>query len=109
MNVLFGLLMNFFASQFSKLFLHASFKISITVAFIGLVVSAIYAYIKAYSAIVIGIGQTVPEIVSGVWGWVMPPNINACIFAIVSSVMLRFVTKQYLLLMNHRFRAAISN
>lgn len=109
MSVLFGVLMNFFATQFSKLFLHAAFKISITTAFIGLIVAAIYAYVKAYSAIVNGIGQTVPEIVNGVWGWVMPTNINACIFAIFSTVMLRFITHQYLLLMNARFRAAISN
>lgn len=109
MSVLFGILMNFLATQFSKLFLHASFKIAITLAFIGLIVAAIYAYVKAYSALVNGIGQTVPEIVNGVWGWVMPSNVNACIFAIFSSVMLRFITKQYLLLMNKRFLAAISN
>lgn len=109
MSVLFGILMNFFVDVFSKLFLHAAFKIAITLAFIALVVSAIYAYVSAYSAIVNGIGQTVPEIVNGVWGWVMPDNINACIFAIFSTVMLRFVTKQYLLLLNLRFRAAISN
>lgn len=109
MGVLFGILMNFFVDVFGKIFLHATFKIAITVMFIGLIVSAIYAYVKAYSAIVNGISQTVPEIVNGVWGWVMPDNINACIFAIFSSVMLRFITKQYLLLMNHRFRAAISN
>lgn len=109
MNVLFGILMNFFATQFSKLFMHFAFKSAITVAFIGLVVAAIYAYVKAYSAIVNGIGQTVPEIVNGVWGWVMPSNVNACIFAIFSTVLLRFFTRQYLLLMNKRFLAAISN
>ena len=109
MGVLFGLLMNFLVDVFGKLFLHAAFKIAITLAFIGLVVAAIYAYVSAYSVIVNGIAQTVPEIVNGVWGWVMPDNVNACIFAIFSSVMLRFITKQYLLLMNARFRAAISN
>jgi hypothetical protein len=109
MQILFGVLLNFLASTFSKVFLHAAFKISITIAFTALVVAAIYAYVKAYSAIVNGIGQTVPEIVNGVWGWVMPDNINACIFAIFSTVMLRFVTNQYLKLLNLRFRASISN
>jgi hypothetical protein len=109
MSVLFGILMNFFVDIFGKLFLHAAFKIAITITFIGLVIAAIYAYVAAYSAIVNGIGQTVPTIVNGVWGWVMPTNVNACIFAIFSAVLLRFFTKQYLLLMNARFRAAISN
>jgi hypothetical protein len=109
MSVLFGLLMNVLADLFTKAFLHAAFKISITVAFIGLMVAAIYAYVKAYTVIVNGIGQTVPEIVNGVWGWVMPTNVDACLFAIFSSVILRFVTKQYFLFMNARFRAAISN
>jgi len=109
MSVLLGLLMNFLAKLFSQAFLHAAFKMAITGAFIGLMVAAIYAYVAAYSTIVNGIGQTVPEIVNGVWGWVMPSNINACIFAIFSCVLLRFVTKQYFLFMNARFRAAISN
>ncbi len=109
MGVLFGILMNFFVDIFSKLFLHAAFKIAITLLFISLVVAAIYAYVASFSTIVNGIAQTVPEIVNGVWGWVMPPNTNMCLFALFSCVMLRFVTRQYLLLMNHRFRAAISN
>ncbi|MDP1615675.1 MAG: DUF5455 family protein [Methylococcales bacterium] len=109
MSVLFGLLMNFMASMYTKIFLHAAFKIAITVAFIALVVSAIYAYVSSFSTIISALGATMPTIVSGVWGWVMPHNTNACIFAIFSCIMLRFITKQYLLLMNHRFRAAISN
>lgn len=109
MSVLFGVLMNFFVDVFGKLFLHASFKIAITLAFIAMVVAAIYAYVSTYAAIVNGISQTVPEIVNGVWGWVMPDNTSACLLAIFSSIMLKFITKQYLTLINHRFRAAISN
>ena len=101
--------MNFFVDIFGKLFLHAAFKIAITLAFISLIVAAIVAYVQAFGVIVNGIAQTVPEIVNGVWGWVMPENTNACLFAIFSSIMLRFVTKQYLLLLNARFRASISN
>lgn len=109
MSVLFSILMNFLVDIFGKLWLHAAFKIAITVAFTALIVSAIVAYVKAFGVIVNGIAQTVPEIVNGVWGWVMPDNTNACLFAIFSSIMLRFVTKQYLLLLNARFRASISN
>lgn len=109
MSVLFGILMNFFVDIFGKVFLHAAFKIAITLAFISLVITAIYAYVASYSTIVNGIAQTVPEIVNGVWGWVMPTHSNACFFAIFSSIMLRFITKQYFNLMNWRFRAAISN
>jgi hypothetical protein len=109
MNVLFAILMNFLSDVLSKIFLHASYKIAITVAYTGIVVAAIYAYVTAYSALTASLALAVPDVVVGVWGWVMPPNINACIFAIFSCVMLRFVTKQYLALLNHRFKAAISN
>ncbi|MDP3876522.1 MAG: DUF5455 family protein [Methylobacter sp.] len=109
MGVLFGVLMNFLVDQFGKLFLHSAFKIAITLLFISLVVAAIVAYVSTFGTIVNGIAQSVPEIVHGVWGWVMPPNTNICLFALFSCVMLRFVTRQYLLLMNNRFRAAISN
>ena len=109
MGYLIGILMNFLATALGKIFLHASFKISITLLFSSLVVAAIYAYVSAYSTIINALSATVPEIVTGVWGWVMPPNANICIFAIFSSVMLRFVTAQYLKLMNSRFKASISN
>jgi len=109
MYVLYGLLINFLVKIFGRTFLHAAFKIAITTMFITLVVSALLAYVEAFVGIVEGISQTVPEIVSGVWGWVMPPNTNICVLAIFSSIMLRFMTKQYLLLMNKRFLAAISN
>lgn len=109
MSILFQILMNFFVDIFGKIYLHAAFKISITVLFIGLLVSAIYAYVKSYSSIVSSLSSTVPDIVSGVWGWVMPSNTNLCIFAIVSSILLRFVTAQYIKFMNYRFKAAISN
>lgn len=109
MSVLFSILMNFFVDIFGKVFLHAAFKISITLLFISLMISAIYAYIKAYGVIVSTLNESMPAIVSGVWGWFMPPNVHACIIAIISSVLLKFATKQYFLLMNARFRAAISN
>jgi hypothetical protein len=109
MSVLFGLLMNYLAGIFTKAFFHAAYKMLITAAFIAFMVSAIYAYVQAYKVIVNGIGQSVPQIVHGVWGWVMPDNVNACIFAIFSSVLLRFSTKQYFLFMSKRFRSAISN
>lgn len=109
MNILFAILMNFLADVYSKLFLHAAYKIAITVAYTGIVVAAIYAYVTAYAALTANLALAVPEVVVGVWGWVMPPNVNLCLFAIFSSVMLRFVTKQYLALLNHRFKAAISN
>lgn len=109
MSVLFGILMNFLVSVFGKITLHAAFKIAITLAFIAFMVAAVYAYVASYSTIVNGIAQTVPEIVNGVWGWVMPAHSNACFFAIFSAIMLRFMTKQYFILMNSRFRATLSN
>ena len=109
MGVLFGVLISFFVDLFGKTFFHAAFKIAITLAFITLIVAAVYAYVTAYSLIVAGISQTVPDIVAGVWGWVMPPNVNACILAMFSCVILKFITKLYLSIYNYKIKAAISN
>jgi hypothetical protein len=109
MSILFNILMNFLVREFGKPFLHATFKILITLAFIAFLVSAVYAYVSTYSLIVNGIAENIPEIVNGVWGWVMPPNSNVCFFAIFSCFMLRFITRQYFNLLNWRFRASISN
>lgn len=109
MGVLFGLLMNWLASVFRILFLHAAFKIAITLAYIAVFMGAIYAYVQASYLVMNSISQTMPEVVSGVWGWVMPSNINTLFFVIFSVYLARFFTKQYLLLINARFRAAISN
>jgi len=109
MGVLISILMQFLATLVTKVFFHASFKIAITLAVIVIFVSSIYAYVSAYSAIVNGIAQTVPTIVNGVWGWVMPSNINACILVILTVYILRFVTKLYLSILTKKFHAAISN
>lgn len=109
MSVLFGILMNFFVDVFTKIYMHAAFKIAITLAFITMVIAAIWAYLAAAKLIINGISQTVPEIVVNVWGWVMPDNTSLCLTAIFSAYILRFTTNQYRLLMNYKFRASISN
>jgi len=109
MGVLFGILMSFFVDVFSKLFLHAVYKIAITLVAIGIIVGIIYAYVSGYSAIVTALGQSVPTIASGVWSWVMPPNAGTCIFYLFSSVLMRFTTIQVLKVVGYKFKAAISN
>jgi asparagine N-glycosylation enzyme membrane subunit Stt3 len=109
MGALLGILMSFLADIFTKSFMHAAYKIAITLAFIALFVAAIYAYVSGFSTIIEALGQTMPEIVTGVWGWVMPSNTNSCIFFLFSSVLLRFVTTQFLKVLQFKFKAAISN
>jgi len=109
MGALLGVLMGFLADTFGKLFLHASFKIAIALAFIALFVAAIYAYLAGFSAIVTAHGQTVPEIVSGVWGWVMPDNTTSCLFYLMSATLLKFATIQFMNILNYKYQAAISN
>ena len=109
MGVLFGILMNFFVGLFGKVFLHAAFKIAITLAFITIVIAAVMAYVTAAKTLIDGISQTVPDVVAGVWGWVMPANTSSLFVVIFGVYLLRFFTKQYMLLLNWRFRAAISN
>lgn len=108
MSYLFTQLFAFLTSLFTKTFVQTAFKIAITLAFITLVVSAIYAYVSAAGLIIEGISQTVPDIVSGVWGWVMPSNTAACLLATTSALILRFATAQLRYIMSNKFKAAIS-
>lgn len=109
MSALFQILLNFLGKAASQLFFHAAFKMTITALFISLVISAVLGYISAYKSIVSGLTATMPEVVAGVWGWVMPSNVHYCITCIVSAVLLRFFTKQWLKLLNYRWKASISN
>jgi Family of unknown function (DUF5455) len=109
MGALLGVLMGFLADIFGKLFLHASFKIAIALAFIAIFVAAVYAYLAGFSLVVTALGQTVPDIVSGVWGWVMPDNTTSCLFYLVSSTLIRFGTVAFFKVLDYKYRAAISN
>jgi hypothetical protein len=94
---------------FNHYFLHAAFKIAITLAFIAVVVAAVYAYVDSATAIVHSLSASVPTIVSGVWGWVMPGNVFACFLALSSAVLLRFFTNLYRKLLDYKFKATLSN
>lgn len=109
MSLLFGILINWLGTLFTKTFLHAAYKIAITLSFITLLLASLSAYIAGAKALINSLAQTVPDVVNGVWGWVMPSNINVCLLAIVSSTLLRFFANQYRLLLNKKFLAAISN
>jgi hypothetical protein len=108
MGVFFSILMNFFVSLFGVYSITLAVRIAMTLSFIALVVAAIYAYMTAASVLINGIAQTVPDVVNGVWGWVMPPNTNVCFVAIGSVFMLRFFTNQFFLLLNAKFRAIVT-
>lgn len=109
MGVLAGILMSFFADIFTKTFFHATFKIAIALAFIAIFVGAIYLYVAGFSTIITALGQTMPQIVSGVWGWVMPSNTNTCLFYVFTSVLLRFTTINFMRVLDYKYAAAISN
>jgi len=109
MGVLLSILMQFLVKTFGTIFMHAAFKIAYTVLYISIVVAAIYAYVSTYRTLVNSISQTMPEIVNGVWGWVMPSNAHACFLVIFAVIILRFVTRQWLKLINAKFKAGISN
>jgi hypothetical protein len=109
MGVLIGALITKLVELFSKTFLHAAFKIAIALAFIALLIAAIYAYVSAAGEIINALSASVPEIVSGVWGWVMPGNTSACLVALSSAVLLRFFTNQYHAIMKMKFKTSISN
>jgi hypothetical protein len=107
MGVFFAVLMNFLISLFGQYALTIAVRIGLALAFIALVVATIAAYLVGASTLINGIAQTVPTVVNGVWGWVMPPNTNACLVVIGSVYLLRFFTFQYFLLLNTKFRAVV--
>lgn len=109
MGILIGALITKLVELFGKTFLHSAFKIAITLAFITLFVAAVYAYVSIAGDIIEALSETVPEIVSGVWGWVMPGNTSACLLGLTSAVLLRFFTNLYHSIMKMKFKTSISN
>jgi hypothetical protein len=107
MGVFFAVLMNFLISLFGQYALTLAVRWAMALAFITLIVATISAYLLGASTLINGIAQTVPEVVNGVWGWVMPSNTNDCLVAIGSIYLLRFFTFQYFLLLNTKFRAVV--
>lgn len=105
MSLLFQWLGNALVLLFGKTFLRAAFKISIFASFLTLFYAAIYAYMAAAKAIIQNLSTAIPDVVAGVWGWVMPGNVNLCILAMISATLLRFFTNLYRMLMNHKFKA----
>lgn len=108
MGVFFAVLMNFLLEIFSRYALTMAVRMAMALSFIALIVATIAAYLVGAGALINGIAQTVPEVVNGVWGWVMPPNTNACLVAIGSVYLLRFFTYQYFLLLNAKYRAVVT-
>lgn len=108
-GLLLDILMQFLAKTFGTLFLHAAFKIAICLAFIAIFVGLVYAYLAGFNTIVTALSESVPDIVSGVWGWVMPSNSAMCIFYILSCTLLKFGTVQFMRILDYKYQAAISN
>jgi len=98
-----------FAGNLAKVLLKFSVVSIIFLAFSTMFIAAAYAYLSSLNLLVKGIDQTVPDIVTGVWGWVMPDNTTACFTVILSALHLRFFTKLYFSLMNRRFSAALAS
>lgn len=109
MGSLFAVLMSFLADTWGKFFIHASYKIAICTLAISLFVALIYGYLASFSAIIDVLDKTVPEIVSGVWGWVMPDNTTACIFYMLSAGLLRFGTVAFVKTLEWKYLGSISN
>jgi uncharacterized membrane protein (DUF485 family) len=88
-------------------------KIAINVAFVSFVVSTILIYVSAASftldALSQEINSSMPAVVLGVWGWVMPTNAKTCVLAIYTVYSLRFFTDWYLYFLDSRFKAVISS
>ena len=109
MSVIFSTLMTWLLGLFGRYAISLTARIAIGVAFVSLLVASILAYLQAASVLISGIGMTVPDVVAGVWGWVMPYNTNYCLVAISSVYVLRFFTYQYFLMLNARFRVVVAS
>jgi hypothetical protein len=88
-------------------------KIGINAAYVSVVVSSILIYVSAASFTLDALSQEIntsmPAVVLGVWGWVMPTNAKNCILAIYTVYSLRFFTDWYLYFLDSRFKAVISS
>ena len=83
-----------------------AYKVSIITLFVVTLTAVTYAYVSAAGTVITGISQTVPDIVSGVWGWVMPWNTSICLIAIMGVVISKFLFAQFVFIL--RAKTAIS-
>ena len=57
-------------------------RLPLLLAGITLMISMTIAYLVLSHGLIDRIGESVPTIVSQVWGWVMPHNANTCLLAV---------------------------
>lgn len=95
MNLLFSALIEFFYKGFSHVFLRGVFRVAAFASFMLLFSAAIAAYFSAAQELINALSQTVPEVVVGVWGWVMPSNAKYCFVAMISATLMRFASHWY--------------
>lgn len=108
MNLLIQALIDFILKVVAKTTLKQAIVVAALIAFTSMVTTAFSTYITAYTSLVAGLNQTMPQVVSGVWGWIMPPNLHLCILTMVSAVALRFTTRLMFYVITTKFQLGLS-
>jgi hypothetical protein len=92
MPIFFTALANLLVSMFGhKVGTRLLFRVPLLLAGITLMVSLTVTYLVFANGLVDGIRQSVPAVVSNVWGWVMPENAFQCLTAIYIAKLSRWV------------------
>lgn len=75
---LFGKNIGFFADVISR-------KVAMTVALVGLLVTMMATVYTAITAIIAGLTYVMPDFMITAATWVIPDNLNECVFAYITS------------------------
>ncbi len=95
-TALFQSLIMFLAERFSLKAVSFAYTAALYGLFIALFVGFINGYVSTYTSVIAGIGQTAPDIVSGVWGWIMPDNFPTLMLAIMTTSIVKFTSSLFM-------------
>ena len=95
LTVLFNGLATLLGNIASKFFRFAVTRGPVLLVAIGLIVGVSALYLSAMHDLTVGIGQTIPTVVSNVWSWVMPGNAVPCLFAVLTARIVRWSYQKY--------------
>jgi len=103
---IFNDLLLFLSARFAFKAVYFAYRSGVFLLFLTLFVSVVTAFVNTYSSVVSSLQQSVPEIVSGVWGWVMPSNFSLLVLSVITVYIARFLFRIMIRILQFKYHVA---
>jgi hypothetical protein len=98
----------YFKDSINTLVVPTTVKIAASTAYISALYALVLGYIAAIKFLINSIVIVTPSVITGVWGWVMPPNTSYYLTVILIAHSTRFLFDWYIYFMDARYKAVLS-